>query len=137
MVAAKTDFTGRDGFNWWVGEVEDIKDPSQLGRVKVRVLGWYTSNKTDKDGNSAHTAELPRELLPWATVLLPTDKPQTKNAGTTTELQVGSNVLGFFLDGEEGQLPCVMGAFRSFRHAERSNEGGSSGNERGLSLIHI
>ena len=130
MVAVKTDFTGRDGFNWWVGEVEDILDPSQLGRVKVRVLGWYTSNKTDKDGNSAHTQELPRELLPWATVLLPTDKPQTKNAGTTTELQVGSNVLGFFLDGEEGQLPCVMGAFRSFKHAERRNSDDPSGSER-------
>ena len=68
MVAVKTDFTGRDGFNWWVGEVEDILDPSQLGRVKVRVLGWYTSNKTDKDGNSAHTQELPRELLPLSLI---------------------------------------------------------------------
>ena len=29
MVAVKTDFIGRDGFNWWVGEVEDI-----MGAVK-------------------------------------------------------------------------------------------------------
>ena len=130
-IGGKTDFAGRDGFNWWVGEVEDILDPSQLGRVKVRIIGWYTSNKTDENGDAAHWNELPTDILPWATVLLPTDKPQTKNAGTTTELQVGASVLGFFLDGEEGQLPCVMGAFRGFKHAERSNESGASGVERG------
>ena len=50
-IGGKTDFAGRDGFNWWVGEVEDILDPSQLGRVKVRIIGWYTSNKTDENGD--------------------------------------------------------------------------------------
>ena len=53
-IGGKTDFAGRDGFNWWVGEVEDILDPSQLGRVKVRIIGWYTSNKTDENGDAAH-----------------------------------------------------------------------------------
>ena len=27
----RTDFAGRDGFVWWIGEVENIDDPSQLG----------------------------------------------------------------------------------------------------------
>ena len=111
---ARTDYLGRDGYTWWVGEVESVKDPSQLGRVKVRILGWYTGHKEKE----AYQKVIPTEILPWANVLLPTDKPQTKNTGTTTELQPGAWVLGFFLDGEEAQLPIVMGAFRGFQERE-------------------
>ena len=109
-MATRTDYLGRDGYTWWVGEIEDVRDPSQIGRVKVRILGWYTGNN---DGQ-AYLKEVPMEILPWATVLLPCDQPQTKSSGTTTELQPGAWVLGFFLDGEEAQLPCVLGAFRGF-----------------------
>ena len=42
----KSDVMGRDGFTWWIGEVEKIDDPQQLGRVKVRVIGWYTGGKS-------------------------------------------------------------------------------------------
>ncbi len=56
VAQAKTDFAGRDGFNWWVGEVEDNQDPSQLGRVRVRILGWYTSNKTGHIFSKKHFA---------------------------------------------------------------------------------
>ena len=110
-MATRTDYLGRDGYTWWVGEIEDVRDPSQIGRVKVRILGWYTGNN---DGQ-AYLKEVPMEILPWATVLLPCDQPQTKSSGTTTELQPGAWVLGFFLDGEEAQLPCVLGAFRGFQ----------------------
>ena len=110
-MAQRTDYLGRDGYTWWVGEVEDIEDPSQIGRVKVRILGWYTGMNDEQ----AYLKELPTEILPWATVLLPCDQPQTKATGTTTELQPGAWVLGFFLDGEEAQLPCVLGAFRGFQ----------------------
>jgi len=125
-LGTKTDFAGRDGFHWWIGEVEDHMDPAQLGRVKVRIIGWYTDSKTREDGSGSYLQTLPTEMLPWATVLLPTDKPQTKNAGTTTELQPGAQVLGFFLDGEEAQLPCVMGSFRSFRKPEGNPSGQDS-----------
>ena len=113
-MAARTDYLGRDGYTWWVGEVEDIEDPSQIGRVRVRILGWYTGNSE----GDAYLKEVPRETLPWATCLLPCDQPQIKSAGTATELQVGAWVLGFFLDGEEAQLPCVLGAFRGFQQQE-------------------
>lgn len=110
----RSDFLGRDGYTWWVGEVESNKDPSELGRVKVRILGWYTGSY-DKE---AYTKEVPTASLPWASVLLPTDHAQTKNTGTTCQLQPGAWVLGFFLDGDEAQLPCVLGAFRGFQQKE-------------------
>ena len=114
-MAQRTDYLGRDGYTWWVGEGEDIEDPSQIGRVKVRILGWYTGMNDEQ----AYLKELPTEILPWATVLLPCDQPQTKATGTTTELQPGAWVLGFFLDGEEAQLPCVLGAFRGFQQQKK------------------
>ena len=110
----RSDYLGRDGYTWWIGEVENNKDPSKLGRVQVRILGWYTGHKAKQ----AYTKELPTEVLPWATVLLPCDKSQTKATGTTTELQPGAWVMGFFLDGDEAQMPVVLGAFRGFQTKE-------------------
>lgn len=107
----RTDYLGRDGYTWWVGEVEDISDPSQLGRVRVRILGWYTGHKKKED----YTKEIPTKVLPWATVLLPCDQAGTKNTGSTTELQPGAWVMGFFLDGDEAQMPVVLGSFRGFQ----------------------
>ncbi len=114
----KSDVIGRDGFTWWVGEVESIKDPQMIGRVKVRVIGWYTGA-----GNESYLDKIPTEDLPWATVMLPTDQAGIKNSGTKTELQVGAQVIGFFLDGEEAQLPVVMGSIRGFRTASDSKSG--------------
>ena len=118
MLGQKTDFAGRDGFQWWIGEVESVKDPAMLGRVKVRVVGWYQKGMVGDDGAADYLDEMSSEDLPWATVLLPTDKPQIKNAGSMTELQVGAFVMGFFLDGDEAQLPVVLGAFRGFKKKE-------------------
>ena len=122
MLGTKTDYAGRDGFQWWVGEVESVEDPIQQGRVKVRVVGWYQKGKVGEDGASPYLEDLPTEALPWATVLLPTDRPQIKNAGSTCELQVGAFVMGFFMDGDEAQLPVVLGAFRGMK--KKANQGG-------------
>lgn len=130
MLGTKTDFAGRDGFSWWIGEVESVEDPAQTGRVKVRIVGWHQKGKTSDDGSSSYLEDLPTDALPWATVLLPNDRPQIKNAGSTCELQVGAFVMGFFMDGEEAQLPCVMGAFRGFK--KKTNQGGGKAGDDGL-----
>ena len=70
MLGSKTDFVGRDGFSWWIGEVESVEDPAMTGRVKVRIMGWHQKGKTNDDGSSAYLEDLPTEVLPWATVLL-------------------------------------------------------------------
>lgn len=119
----KSDVMGRDGFTWWVGEVEDIEDPQNLGRTKVRIIGWYTGA-----GEVAYTKEIPTTDLPWAVTMLPTDQAGIKNSGTKCELQVGAQVLGFFLDGEEAQLPVVMGSLRGFKN---NSKDGAANSEEG------
>ena len=88
-------FVGKDGFFWWVGEVEDNEDPMELGRVRVRVLGYYTNVR------GGTTADLPTDNLPWATVLQHTCQPGNDGQGESSgQLQPGAIVMGFFMDGD-------------------------------------
>jgi hypothetical protein len=114
---SSTDFVGKDGFFWWFGEVVFIEDPLQMGRVRVRIMGWYTGlTKTFKD-------DMPDEDLPWAIVLQPTNQPGVGGSGQSVgQLQQGAMVMGFFLDGEQGQSPVVMGVVR----ARKSNGSGDA-----------
>jgi len=90
------DFYGLNGFVWWVGIVEDIRDPLQLGSVRVRIIGIHSEQKN----------LVPTEALPWAQVALP-----TSGAMTTSGPRVGDWVFGFFQDGSYAQIPVVMGIF--------------------------
>ena len=100
-------FVGKDGFFWWVGEVEDHEDPMELGRVKVRVLGYYTNVR------GGTTADLPTKYLPWATVLQHTSQAGNDGQGESSgQLQPGAIVMGFFMDGENAQMPIVIGVMR-------------------------
>jgi len=103
------DYLGKDGFFWWFGEVVDNRDPMQLGRVRVRVMGWYTGT------DDKFKEKMPDEELPWAVVLQPTNQPGVGSAGVSAsgQLQQGAMVMGFFLDGQEAQSPVVMGVVRA------------------------
>ena len=106
-------FVGKDGFFWWVGEVEDNEDPMELGRVKCRVLGYYTNFR------GGTVADLPSEFLPWATVLQHTCQAGNDGQGESTgQLQPGAVVMGFFMDGEVGQMPIIIGVMR----VQKSNQ---------------
>jgi gas vesicle protein len=89
-------FIGKDGFVWWVGQVEATNDPLQLGRARCRIFGWHSEN----------TADIKTENLPWAQPLLPLNG--TKSFSTPLE---GEYVVGFFGDGMSGQFPIMLGAF--------------------------
>ena len=94
------DFMGKDGFSWFVGVVEDRNDPSQLGRVRVRVLGRHSEN----------LAEVKTTDLPWAHVMHPVTDPSMQGLGhTPTFLTQGSWVVGFFRDIDR-QQPVIMGS---------------------------
>jgi hypothetical protein len=90
-------FLGHDGFIWWVGIVEDIQDPLNLGRCKVRCFGYHPEKNTDL---------VPTEDLPWATAIHPTN-----TSNLYASLKLGDWVFGFFLDALSAQEPAILGYF--------------------------
>ena len=105
----KSNFIGRDGFRWWVGQIPpekfhggQINGAGWGNRHKVRIMGYHPYN----------TVELPNEDLPWAQCLLPTTSGTgAANQSSSTKISPGDIVFGFFLDGDNGQIPVIMGCF--------------------------
>ena len=111
-------FIGKDGFNWWVGQVEndggrywntelndgegdyDYSDYDWTNKVKVRIIGYHNPNRK----------ELPTVDLPWAQVLMPAIYGMRSGIGSIQQLQLNSWVVGFFMDGASAQIPIVMGS---------------------------
>ena len=94
-------FMGLNGFYWFTGLVEDRNDPLKAGRVRVRLLGHHTSDKTI----------LPTEDLPWALVMLPITASGVSGIGqSATGLLEGSWVFGFFRDNPRNQEPVILGS---------------------------
>ena len=105
----KSNFLGRDGFRWWIGQVPPLStqggQPNGAGwgnRFKVRIMGYHPYN----------TVELKDEDLPWAQCLLPTTTGTgAGNNATNVKISGGDTVFGFFLDGDNAQIPVIMGCF--------------------------
>lgn len=93
----KKDFAGKNNFIWWIGIVEDRKDPLKLGRCRVRCVGWHAEDKM----------LLPTEMLPWAMPSFPINHIHTYAP------KEGDMIFGFFADGENAQEPVMIGAFSS------------------------
>ena len=93
-------FQGQDGFIWFTGVVEDRNDPTKLGRVRVRCVGYHTADKT----------KIPTEDLPWAWVMQTVHTPSMNGMGHTPGFMVeGTWVIGFFRDPQTLQEPIIMG----------------------------
>jgi len=104
------------GFYWWIGQVTDDstwrdnhlsgkfegKDtvPGWGRRYKVRIIGLH-----DKEEET-----IPSDQLPWAQVMYPvTAGGGQTNAKQTPNIRQGNFVFGFFLDGQDQQVPIIMG----------------------------
>lgn len=125
-----SNFIGRDGFKWWLGQVADPtssgwsktatleeKEDCQYYRVKVRILGYHPP-----------PPDLNDEDLPWAHVLVPTGQGSGMNGiGDLHNIQGGETVLGFFMDGDDCQQPVIFGSFyrQTFQKAKSLSEGES------------
>ena len=93
-------FMGKDGFQWFVGVVEDRQDPKKVGRVRVRCLGYHSENISD----------LPTDRLPWAHPMNPVTSATVSGVGQTPLGMVeGTWVVGFFQDGADAQQPIIIG----------------------------
>ena len=70
-----------------------------------------------------NTVELSDEDLPWAQVISPPGHG-TGSAGVskTIRFQQGDIVLGFFLDGDNAQIPVIFGAFGNSQYRADKGE---------------
>ena len=121
----KTNFIGKDGFVWWIGQVapedswiknfEEYKEiDTELAkawgiRYKVRIMGYHPYSNE----------ELEDKDLPWAQVLTTAGNSGSQNTRETVRLAQGDIVVGFFLDGHNAQVPMIMG---SFTHTKQWDE---------------
>jgi hypothetical protein len=119
----KTNYLGKDGFIWWLGQVADAKswkaqslhanfqdsskaDKNWPERCKVRIIGYHTFRAT----------ELSDEDLPWAHVMMdPAFGSGQGGEGVTNNLTGGEVCFGFFLDGDDAQQPVVVGVMHRHR----------------------
>lgn len=93
---------GTNGIIHFIGVVEDVKDPEQLGRVRVRCYGHHTEDK----------GILPTEMLPWSIPIQPITSAASLGVGTSpTGMDIGTTVVGYFADGHEGQFPFIWGTY--------------------------
>ena len=107
-------FMGKDGFQWFVGVVEDRMDPKRLGRLRVRCLGHHTE---DKD-------KLKTEDLPWAHPMNPITSATVSGIGQTPLGAVeGTWVVGFFTDNDL-QQPVIMGTLPGVPKSRSTGEKG-------------
>lgn len=96
----------RDGFNWWIGVVEDRNDPERIGRCRVRIFGYHTDDKK----------LLPTKDLPWAMPIQPITSAALSGVGSSPLGPLpGTWVVGFFLDGEDAQQPAMFGTIASHK----------------------
>jgi len=103
-------------FYWWIGQIADdstwrdnivpgkfeSKDqvPGWGRRYKVRIIGLHDKEETT----------IPSDQLPWAQVMYPiTAGGGQAAASATPNLRQGNFVFGFFLDGQDQQVPVIMG----------------------------
>ena len=103
-------------FLWWIGQIVDDstwRDNTNPGkyedrtsipgwgrRYKVRIIGLHDQGETT----------IPSDQLPWAQVMYPvTAGGGQTGAMDSTKLRQGNMVFGFFLDGQERQVPVIMG----------------------------
>ena len=103
-------------FLWWIGQVADdrtwrenqsakkIEDPKEDQpawgyRYKVRIMGCHDQDEATFE--SAH--------LPWAQVMYSVWGGGLAGSRQTPGIRQGMFVFGFFLDGQDMQVPVIMG----------------------------
>ena len=103
-------------FLWWVGQIADDstwrsnKNPGKFSgaasipgwgeRYKVRIIGLHDQGES----------EIPSEELPWAQIMYPvTAGGGQARSSQTSNLRQGMMVFGFFMDGQDQQIPVIMG----------------------------
>lgn len=104
-----SNFVGKDGFHWWVGQVEASDSSGKnSNRYKVRIVGHHLQS----------CAKQSTDDLPWAFAVAPTTDAYSQTGGTTTNLNRGDWVIGFFMDSDNAQQPFILGSVGSVANSK-------------------
>lgn len=105
-------FIGRDSFRWFTGIVTKYKNTENGYRAKVRIIGHHPDS----------TSVVKDEELPWAHVLVPLNFGAGEGgSGISFNPRGSETVIGFFMDGDDGQQPVIIGALFSGASIEHPN----------------
>lgn len=108
-------YDGLTNLTWFMGIIEDVGDPTNNGRVKIRAFGFHPTLEED----SVSTDD-----LPWAYVL-----------GVSPHMHVpldrGELVFGAFLDGRDAQQPLVFGTIPTPKFGVPVTAGGGGAADSG------
>ena len=103
-------------FLWWVGQIADDsvwRDNILPGKYpnKNSIPGWGRRYKVRIIGLHDQGQEtIPDDQLPWAQIMYPVTAGGGQTAAKgTANLRQGNMVFGFFLDGQDQQVPVIMG----------------------------
>lgn len=139
---------GEEGFRWFIGKVEDRDDPKKIGRVRVRI---YNVHPFTEDGNP-DKVNIPTDHLPWATPIsslmsagIISESIKDGVGVSATGLMVDSTVFGFFADGNDCQIPIILGSLAGLsgeselselpKSAIEENSVGASKNDNKVSSV--
>lgn len=113
-----------NNYTWFEGVVEDRLDPLRLGRVRVRVMGIHTDQKSKNREQG-----IPTEELLWMHPLLPITSSSVSGIGDSpTGLVEGAHVVGYFRD-QFYQDGVVVGSLPGiYKHKPNSSKGFSDPN---------
>ena len=134
----KKHLLGKDGFIWWIGQiakqptweknipgvpVDSNEDEEYKGfgeRYRVRIQGYHPTLDCEA---------VPDEELPFAYVMYPsTAGGGGRGSFQSANLVQGNFVFGWFIDGEDAQIPIIMGVlgYNDYQAVAKQTEGCSN-----------
>ena len=98
------------GLGFFTCEVRDIRDPDKAGKVKVIVHGHH----------NVGDVPIQDEDLPWAYPVM-NNTPSLNRIGSSVNYLPGSTLIGFWLDPETKQIPCILGSMHRAGYTQSSD----------------
>lgn len=108
-------YDGLTNLTWFMGIIEDVGDPTNNGRVKIRAFGFHPTLEEDT---------VSTDDLPWAYVL-------STSPHMHIPLDRGELVFGAFLDGRDAQQPLVFGTIPTPKFGVPVTAGGGGAADSG------
>lgn len=81
------------------GEIRDIQDPDNAGKMKIIVHGHHNVGPTP----------IPDSDLPWAHCMM-NNSPSLNGIGSTAHYLPGTTIIGMWLDPDTKQIPIILGS---------------------------